>query len=70
MAFGKPFMVTENGVEDNEDTLRPRYTLEHIYQMWRAVNYNWPLKGYFHWSLVDNFEWGAGLDSALWDSGG
>ena len=57
LKFKVPMMVTENGVEDDQDTLRPRYTLQHIHQMWRAVNFNWPVKGYFHWSLVDNFEW-------------
>ena len=55
-----PVMVTENGVEDSTDQLRPRYLVEHIHQIWRAVNFNWPVKGYFHWSLVDNFEWERG----------
>lgn len=58
--FGLPMLVTENGVEDADDDLRPRYTIEHIHQVWRAVNFNWPIKGYFHWSLVDNFEWERG----------
>src|SRR5688572_27616724 len=55
-----PIIVSENGVEDNEDKFRPRYLAGHIHQMWRAVNFNWPVKGYFHWSLVDNFEWERG----------
>jgi beta-glucosidase len=55
-----PILVTENGVEDPEDSLRPRYLAQHIHQTWRAVNFNWPVKGYFHWSLVDNFEWERG----------
>jgi beta-glucosidase len=58
--FNSPILVTENGVEDEQDTLRPRYLAEHVYQLWRAVNFNWPVKGYFHWSLVDNFEWERG----------
>jgi len=55
-----PILVTENGVEDSTDHLRPRFMAEHIHQMWRGVNFNWPIKGYFHWSLVDNFEWERG----------
>jgi beta-glucosidase len=55
-----PIYITENGVEDEADTLRPRYLLEHLHQAWRAANFNWQLKGYFHWSLVDNFEWERG----------
>jgi beta-glucosidase len=66
--YGLPVIVTENGVEDSQDTLRPRYLLQHLYQTWRAVNFNWPVKGYFHWSLVDNFEWERGWSQrfGLW----
>jgi beta-glucosidase len=55
-----PILITENGVEDSDDHIRPRYLAQHIHQMWRAVNFNWPVKGYFHWTLVDNFEWERG----------
>ena len=58
--FELPIIVTENGIEDPDDRLRPRYLAEHLRQVWRAVNFNWPVKGYFHWSLVDNFEWERG----------
>jgi beta-glucosidase len=64
-----PIFVTENGVEDAEDRLRPRYLAEHIHQMWHAVNFNWPVRGYFHWTLVDNFEWERGWTQrfGLWE---
>jgi beta-glucosidase len=55
-----PILVTENGIEDSTDRIRPRYIAQHIHAMWRAVNFNWPVRGYFHWSLVDNFEWERG----------
>ncbi len=55
-----PIIVTENGIEDSTDRIRPRYLAQHIHAMWRAVNFNWPVRGYFHWSLVDNFEWERG----------
>ncbi|MBI3167635.1 MAG: glycoside hydrolase family 1 protein [Chloroflexi bacterium] len=55
-----PILIAENGVNSADDSIRPRYTAQHIHQMWRAVNFNWPIKGYFHWSLVDNFEWSFG----------
>jgi beta-glucosidase len=55
-----PILITENGVNDANDELRRRYLAQHIHQLWRAVNFNWPVKGYFHWSLVDNFEWERG----------
>ncbi len=55
-----PILITENGVASADDRIRPRYIAQHVHQMWRAVNFNWPVKGYFHWSLVDNFEWERG----------
>jgi beta-glucosidase len=58
--FKTPILITENGMEDQDDRLRPSYLAEHIHQVWRAINNNWPVKGYFHWSLVDNFEWERG----------
>lgn len=58
--FKLPILVTENGVEDSDDHLRPRYLIQHLHQIWRGINFNWPIKGYFHWSLVDNFEWERG----------
>jgi beta-glucosidase len=63
-----PVIISENGIEDSTDSLRPRYLVEHLHQVWRALNGNWPVKGYFHWSLVDNFEWERGWSQrfGLW----
>ena len=67
--FGLPMIVTENGIEDASDELRPRYLAEHIRELWRAVNFNYPIEGYFHWTLVDNFEWHQGWTQrfGLWE---
>ena len=58
--FHKPIFITENGIDDSEDHIRPGYLVEHLHQVWRAINFSWPIKGYYHWSLVDNFEWDRG----------
>ena len=58
--FGKPIYITENGVEDSTDEMRPRYLVEHLHALWKTINNNAPVLGYFHWSLVDNFEWERG----------
>lgn len=66
--FHLPILVTENGTEDADDAFRRRYLVQHLHQVWRAVNFGVPVKGYFHWSLVDNFEWSRGwtLRFGLW----
>jgi beta-glucosidase len=58
--FRLPIYVTENGTEDAHGGFRPRYLASHIRQLWRAANLSWQVAGYFHWSLVDNFEWERG----------
>ena len=69
LPFKLPIIVTENGIEDEDDSVRPSYLVQHLHQIWRAVNFNWPVKGYFHWSLVDNFEWERGWTQrfGLWE---
>lgn len=59
-SYGVPVIVTENGVENDEDTFRREYLAEHIHQLWRAWSNGMPIRGYYHWSLVDNFEWENG----------
>jgi beta-glucosidase len=58
--LGLPIYITENGIGGEEDGLRRRYIISHLRQLWRAVNFNWDVRGYFHWSLLDNFEWDRG----------
>lgn len=67
--FNTPIIITENGVNDRDDHLRPRYLVQHLHQVWRALNNSIPVKGYFHWSLVDNFEWERGWTQrfGLWE---
>ncbi len=58
--LGVPIYVTENGVPDDDDDQRPRHLLAHLEEVWRAIQQGCPVRGYFHWTLVDNFEWAEG----------
>lgn len=58
--FRLPILITENGVEDSEDGFRRRFLASHLRQLWRAVSFNWRVEGFYHWTLVDNFEWERG----------
>ena len=60
-SYGLPVYVTENGVADRDDNLRPGHLVRHLRQLRRAlVEDHLDIRGYFHWSLTDNFEWSAG----------
>jgi beta-glucosidase len=54
---GKPVMVTENGIDTQDDARRTRYIPLAIAAMRRAMAAGIPVLGYVHWSLLDNFEW-------------
>ncbi len=56
----KPIYVTENGFSDADDSRRPRAILEHLAMIHRAISEGIPVRGYMHWTLVDNFEWNNG----------
>jgi len=61
--------ITENGTSSDdvltptgnvEDTDRVMYLRNHLTHLHRAVSEGFPVKGYFLWSLMDNFEWADG----------
>ena len=56
-AFGLPMYVTENGVADAEDRWRPDFVRRSLASLDRARDAEADVRGYFHWSLIDNFEW-------------
>ena len=58
--FGKPIYVTENGVADRQDRLRPWELAQAVRSLHQCLERGIDLRGYFHWSLVDNFEWAEG----------
>jgi beta-glucosidase len=58
--LGVPLYVTENGLYDNEDDKRPRFVVDHVRAVADAIGRGTDVRGYFHWSLVDNFEWAEG----------
>ena len=60
--YRRPLMVTENGIADSKDEKRSSYLLSHLREIHKAVTEDGvPVKGYFHWSLTDNFEWAKGF---------
>ncbi|RTK94392.1 glycoside hydrolase family 1 protein [Candidatus Saccharibacteria bacterium] len=58
--YKKPIFITENGVADASDQYRQWWLEETTVAMERALSEGVDLRGYFHWSLLDNFEWKYG----------
>ena len=58
--YKKPIYITENGVADSRDQYRRWWLEQTIVAMERALSDGVDLRGYFHWSLLDNFEWKYG----------
>ncbi len=55
-----PMYVTENGIADARDTRRASFLTRHLAELARAIADGVDVRGYFHWSLLDNFEWADG----------
>ncbi|MBI4288964.1 MAG: glycoside hydrolase family 1 protein [Chloroflexi bacterium] len=56
-----PIYITENGLADAKDKLRGDFIKDHLTWIHRAIEEGVDVKGYFHWSLIDNFEWEKGF---------
>ncbi len=59
--FRKPILILENGIADARDAGRSDFIASHIQWMKKAMAEGADVRGYFHWSLVDNFEWDKGF---------
>jgi beta-glucosidase len=59
---GLPLYVTENGMADGKGERRPGFLREHFEALLRAAHEGVEVRGYFHWSLLDNFEWAEGFE--------
>jgi beta-glucosidase len=58
--YGKPIVVSENGIGTQSEQKKIRYFREHVNQMRRAMSDGVDVRGYFPWTLVDNYEWAEG----------
>lgn len=56
-----PIYITENGVADAEDKHRGRFIVNHLQWLHQAIEDGADIRGYLHWTLMDNFEWAFGF---------
>ncbi len=56
-----PVYITENGIADAKDEKRAQFIKEHLHWVHKAIGEGVDVRGYFYWSLLDNFEWDKGF---------
>jgi beta-glucosidase len=58
--LGQPIYILENGVPDASDRIRPWLIVNAAKEIHNLIQSGHDVRGYFHWTLVDNFEWTEG----------
>jgi len=59
--YGLPIYITENGLADADDKKRTAFIADGLKWIHKAIEEGVPVRGYFYWSLLDNFEWDKGF---------
>lgn len=59
--YKKPVYILENGIANSPDTKRADFIRDHVAAMQKAMQEGADVRGYFYWSLLDNFEWDKGF---------
>ncbi len=57
-----PIYITENGLADSKDKQRKDFIKDHLFWVHKAIEEGVDVRGYFHWSFMDNFEWEKGFE--------
>jgi beta-glucosidase len=60
--LGVPIYITENGIPDAKDQNRALFIESYLKKIYEAVQDGFDVRGYFYWTLMDNFEWDRGFD--------
>lgn len=61
----KPIIITENGISTNNDEERVEFIERALNSVHECIEKGFPVIGYTHWSLLDNFEWQLGYSKAF-----
>jgi beta-glucosidase len=58
--IGVPIYITENGIADYKDDRRELFLKRYLYALSKAIQDGFDVRGYYYWTLRDNFEWNEG----------
>lgn len=62
LSDGLPIYITEAGIASENDDRRTRFLIQYLQETYRAIESGIKVKGFFYWSIIDNFEWHRGFD--------
>ena len=62
VSHGKPILLTENGIATTDDAKRLAFIDRALRTVHTALSEGLDIRGYLHWSLLDNFEWSGGYE--------
>lgn len=57
-----PIYITECGIASTNDDRRNRFLISYLQEVFRSIRAGVNVRGFFYWSLIDNFEWHRGFD--------
>ncbi len=57
-----PIYITECGIASTNDDRRNRFLITYLHEVYRSIQSGVNVRGFFYWSLIDNFEWHRGFD--------
>ncbi len=60
-SYNLPIYITENGIASENDDRRVRFLLSFLQEVYHAIQAGVKVKGYYYWSLMDNYEWVEGF---------
>lgn len=55
--YPMPIFITENGICDENDSKRTQFIYDHLLEIRNLIRDGIPVQRYYHWTLIDNFEW-------------
>lgn len=58
-----PLIITENGIATHDDQKKIKFMKRHMDILEKCIKEGFNVRGYFYWSLIDNYEWLQGLDA-------
>jgi beta-glucosidase len=58
-----PIIITENGIATHDVQKKIKFMKRHVDVIEKCIKNGIDVRGYFYWSLIDNYEWLQGLDA-------